>query len=429
MKNKNFLLTEMAILRIALTTNRNVRFYFLISIFILFSFSASAQWYHVTNFPASGRFLPFCFTINGKAYLGCGYDASPTSTVDNYEYNPISNSWSIKSIPPFIARMGTFSFTIDNYGYVGSGSTNGGANVLTDFWRYDPITDTWLQMADFPGVGRIEAATFVINGKAYIVSGVRSAGYPSDCWEYNPVTDTWNVKANPPSGFTPGYVIGFSFSNYGYCGIGGWNSYSNNDFWRYDPVTDSWIQLATLPLSPQTRTWTVGGVDLIGGKGFVGLGGYNSASNIDFWIYDFSTDTWQGTTSLYDFPYGLANGRTFNLGGETYVGTGQKIGGMENYIYKFDSTTSLPPSNNVNTLQVFPNPANANITINLGNFASWNGYTLEITNSLGQIVFTTPIIKQSSYVDLSTRSGNGLYFVKIISAQGVTIDTKKIILQ
>jgi hypothetical protein len=91
--------------------------------------------------------------------------------------------------------------------------------------------------------------------------------------------------------------------------------------------------------------------------------------------------------------------------------------------------TGLNPPNNLNTIKVFPNPANDHITINYGNFASMSGYTLKITNNLGQVVFTTPINQQSSYIDLSTWSGNGIYFVQIIDNLNNTIENRKIILQ
>jgi hypothetical protein len=91
--------------------------------------------------------------------------------------------------------------------------------------------------------------------------------------------------------------------------------------------------------------------------------------------------------------------------------------------------TGLTPPNNSNTIKVFPNPANSHITIDFGNFESMNGYTLTITNSIGQTVYTTPINEQSSYIDLSTWSGNGIYFVQIIDAQNNTIENRKIVLQ
>jgi hypothetical protein len=91
--------------------------------------------------------------------------------------------------------------------------------------------------------------------------------------------------------------------------------------------------------------------------------------------------------------------------------------------------TGLTPPNNTNTIKVFPNPANSHITIDFGNFESMNGYTLTITNSIGQTVYTTPINEQSSYIDLSAWSGNGIYFVQIIDTLNNTIENRKIVLQ
>ena len=82
-----------------------------------------------------------------------------------------------------------------------------------------------------------------------------------------------------------------------------------------------------------------------------------------------------------------------------------------------------------NTIKIFPNPTHDHITINYGNLSAMNGYTLKITNSLGQVMFTTPITQQTSYISLSTWTGNGMYFVYTIDGQGNTIDVKKIVLQ
>jgi hypothetical protein len=91
--------------------------------------------------------------------------------------------------------------------------------------------------------------------------------------------------------------------------------------------------------------------------------------------------------------------------------------------------TGINPPNNLNTLKVFPNPANTHITINYGNFSSMSGYTLKIVNSVGQTVFTTPINQQTSFIDLSTWTGNGIYFVQLIDLQNNTIENRKIVIQ
>ena len=89
----------------------------------------------------------------------------------------------------------------------------------------------------------------------------------------------------------------------------------------------------------------------------------------------------------------------------------------------------LNPTNNSNTIKVFPNPANDHITIDYGNFVLMNGYQLKIENSLGQQVFQTNITQQNDYLSLSGWSGNGIYFVHIIDTQGNIVDIRKIVLQ
>jgi hypothetical protein len=93
------------------------------------------------------------------------------------------------------------------------------------------------------------------------------------------------------------------------------------------------------------------------------------------------------------------------------------------------SVIGINPPNNVNTVKVFPNPASTHITIDYGNFAIMNGYQLKIENSIGQQVFQININQQSSYLNLSTWGGNGIYFVRIIDPQGNTVDIRKIVLQ
>jgi hypothetical protein len=91
--------------------------------------------------------------------------------------------------------------------------------------------------------------------------------------------------------------------------------------------------------------------------------------------------------------------------------------------------TGFNPVTYQNTIKVWPNPTNDHITIDNGNIANLTGYQIKITNSLSQQVFQSAITQQQFYVDLSTWTGNGIYFVHIIDGQGNTIDIKKIVLQ
>lgn len=82
-----------------------------------------------------------------------------------------------------------------------------------------------------------------------------------------------------------------------------------------------------------------------------------------------------------------------------------------------------------NIITIYPNPANDHITIDCGTLANVVGYTIKITNTLGQEVFNQPMNTQQYYVPLNSWTGQGVYFVNIIDAQGHIIDVKKIILQ
>jgi hypothetical protein len=94
-----------------------------------------------------------------------------------------------------------------------------------------------------------------------------------------------------------------------------------------------------------------------------------------------------------------------------------------------NTTLGLPAPNNENTILIYPNPASDHITIDNGNYTAMAGYTIKIENNAGQQVFQSAINQQQFYVDLSTWSGNGLYFVHLIDSQNNTVTVRKIVLQ
>ncbi len=91
--------------------------------------------------------------------------------------------------------------------------------------------------------------------------------------------------------------------------------------------------------------------------------------------------------------------------------------------------SGVNPPNNVNTLQIYPNPARTHITIDNGNFALMNGYTVRINNALGQTVFSQAVNQQQFFIDLSSWSGSGMYYLDLIDNQGNTIESKVIVIQ
>jgi len=91
--------------------------------------------------------------------------------------------------------------------------------------------------------------------------------------------------------------------------------------------------------------------------------------------------------------------------------------------------TDIAAPNNTNTLKVYPNPAKDHITINFGDYAIMNGYTLKIVNTLGYTVFITAINQQTSFIDLNSWNGKGIYYVHLIDAQNKTIDIRQIVIE
>jgi hypothetical protein len=94
-----------------------------------------------------------------------------------------------------------------------------------------------------------------------------------------------------------------------------------------------------------------------------------------------------------------------------------------------NTTLSLPAPNNENTILIYPNPASDHITIDNGNYTAMAGYTIRIENNAGQQVFQSAINQQQFYVDLSSWTGKGLYFVHLIDSQNNTVTIRKIVLQ
>jgi hypothetical protein len=91
--------------------------------------------------------------------------------------------------------------------------------------------------------------------------------------------------------------------------------------------------------------------------------------------------------------------------------------------------TGVNPPNNINTISIYPNPANTHITIDNGNFALMNGYTIRINNALGQTVFNQTVNQQQFYINLSGWTGSGYYYLDLIDNLGNTIENKVIVVQ
>ncbi len=93
--------------------------------------------------------------------------------------------------------------------------------------------------------------------------------------------------------------------------------------------------------------------------------------------------------------------------------------------------TGFNPVTYANQVKVYPNPASDNLVIDCGtNYTGLNGYSIRITNLLGQTVYNSPVTAQITNIQLNSPTWvNGTYVVQFVHPNGTVVDTKRIIIQ
>jgi len=222
------------------------------------------KWQQLKDYPGNGMGMMAGFSLNGKTYLGTGYNYNTKLLCsDFWEYDPSNDKWTQKADFPGGNRQTAISFSIGDYGYLMGGL------LLTkqDLWKYAPASDQWIQMTDYPGAGIAEMISASVNGKAYVGGGTSIDNVVSDFWEYDPALDKWTKKADiieplyNPVSFTKGtkiYFIG---------GIGE-NMAFRKGILIYDTATNQWTKWDDF--KGKERSQAVGFV--IGNTAYFGLG-------------------------------------------------------------------------------------------------------------------------------------------------------------
>ena len=248
-------------------------------------------WKQLADFPGQPRIGAVSFVINGKGYMGCGYNGI-TSLKDFWEFDPATGTngtWTQKADFAAntgindMARYGEVGFSLGNLGYVGTGKLINGNN-MRDFYQYDPTSNTWTQIASMGGDGRTGAVAWTYNGKAYVTTGTN-------------------------------------------------NGLNLIDLWVYDPATSAWTQKAKLNVN---TAWTInrsdGSAFVLGSKAYVCLG-YSSGVRVDCWEYDFTGDTW---TKKTDFEGSARqNAVSIVVNNKGYIATGRSGNAFYNDVWEF----------------------------------------------------------------------------------------------
>jgi N-acetylneuraminic acid mutarotase len=182
-----------------------------------FAFDPDANtWTPIANCPLDATDQT-SFSINEKGYVIMGNQIA--------EYNPATDTWSMKANLPASLNTWQSSFVIGSSAFVKNG---------TMLYEFKPSQNVWMMRANFPGLASGGSSACTINGKGYIVTGYSGwlSNVTDEVWEYNPANNTWQQMEDFP-GSARRFSVGFSVNERAYFGLGT-NGINFNDFWAFD---------------------------------------------------------------------------------------------------------------------------------------------------------------------------------------------------
>lgn len=339
------------------------------------------KWTKKADIPGTvmGRAYAVGFSMNGKGYVGLGYDNAKIETtlgdITEVTLGPYIDTIKHVGVPPNAQIETVFRQVLERS--VDSVYTDS-LDYLKDFWEYNPIGNTWTQKANFPGEGRAFASALPLYTKALVGLGlgdsVMGAMY-DDFYTFDPAANTWVRTTDFPASKRFG-ASSFSLGFLGYI-AGGNDGLPRKDFYEYNDIAQTWERLPDLPDS--ARSLAISGITGRLGYFGVGAGVLESYDNIFKWIVDTNRVT------------------------ITNVPMGPFCGGEEITIdYKVSNGIVLNGSNNF-TVEISDSLGNFFFPVNAGSTPS--------SSSSGQIKFTIPT---------STLEGNGYKFRVRASSPAMT---------
>ncbi|MBS1921354.1 MAG: galactose oxidase [Bacteroidetes bacterium] len=261
------------------------------------------NWSRASDFDGNARSEAVCFTIGDYAYISTG-TTDLTRFQDLWEYSIVKQYWSQKADLPGVARTSAVAFSIGTKGYVGTGFD--GTNNLNDFWEYDQASNTWTQKDNFKGTARYDAVAFSLNNNGYVSCGF-DGNYLKDLWQFDPTAPSgsqWVQKASI-GGTKRSAAMSFVINGNAYVCSGNNNGTALNDLWMYDPVADTWTekrQLTNVSTDSYDDTYTsiirYNGVALVMNNLAYITTGENPSLTSTTWEYNPVTDLWTQKTGF-----------------------------------------------------------------------------------------------------------------------------------
>lgn len=326
------------------------------------------NWVEPGQISGAGRVGAVCFTIADSVYYGLGYNSynKPKYLLDFYKYDINTNHYQKLSSFQGIGRSDAVAFSVNGKGYVGSGfnSETTANSYLDDFWEYTPSTNSWKQVAHIPSVdpnytGRRNAVAFTINNIGYVGSGYSNT-YLKDFWKYTPSADTgsWTQINDLP--FARSNAVAFVVDTVAYVVTGDNNGvYSQNGadrLYKYSPKTDVWFRLRDIANTPNVsyddnynivRSNAVVFVwkDITQSNktfAYITTGANSSMARADTWEYDVLTDLWKQKTS---FPNARMGAISFSVNNRMFIATGKNGSSYYSDMWEFKPNDTYSTSN------------------------------------------------------------------------------------
>lgn len=231
------------------------------------------SWTQIANFLGGKRCNALGINIGNNGYVGLGKNSSTFNSFrdfdnDLWKYDPVLNVWHRKTDFPGTKRTDPAFFNIDGKIYVGTGYDT---KYKKDIWQYDPTKDKWQRKHDYPN-GNISAAIGInFLNKGYILTGDDGLNRTKQVWQFDPSKDTW-IKQNDIPFHRRYYASAFEIQQNIYIGLGVNLSTSKviyyPDFWQYDFISNNWSEISPLKekygsfaLSLNNQGFVIGGID------------------------------------------------------------------------------------------------------------------------------------------------------------------------
>ncbi len=225
--------------------------------FYRFDPAAEPQWAKIEDFPGAARGDALAFALNGKGYVGCGFDRRNRDLKDFWTYAE-GKGWEKLEGFPGDPRRGGVAFVLENKAYICTGESNG--RLALDMISYEPAKNEWKKLHplvnfnkkesfddDYGEIPRAYTSCFLAktsegSRKAYIVSGFNSltGRLLRSCWEYDARIDRWK-RCSYFSSYERFQAVGFSLGDYGYIGFGGISRDRGHfsDLWQFTPDVEN----------------------------------------------------------------------------------------------------------------------------------------------------------------------------------------------